>query len=65
MNARSDGLPQARPRRYHYGVSYIPDRARPWIVKFKRNKHDVYIGSYPTEAQAELHAQEYLRNEPK
>ena len=63
MNARSDGQPQARPRRYPYGVSYIPRRARPWLVKFKRNKRDVYIGSYITLAQATLHAEEFLRNE--
>lgn len=63
MNARSDGQPQFRIRRYPYGVYYRKSRTRPWIVKFKRNKHGVYVGSYETLDQATLAANEYLLNE--
>ena len=64
MNARSDGLPKFYNRRYPYGVAYIrANRRKPWIVKFRRNKQDVYIGSYETLEQATLAADEYLRNE--
>lgn len=64
MNARSDGQPQFRIRRYPYGVSRRKARTRPWIVKFKRNKHGVYVGSYETLAQAALAANEYTLKDP-
>lgn len=67
MNARSDGKPQARYRQYPYGVSYRPQhsKARPWIVKFKRNKCGITVGTYSTKDQAVLAASEFLRNELK
>lgn len=64
MNARADGLPQHRIRRYPYGVYYRKSRTRPWIVKFKRNKRGVYIGSYETLEQAALAANEYTLKDP-
>ncbi len=60
MNARSDNLPQARPRVYCYGVSWR-DRRKPWIVKFKRNKRTVYIGSFATLIEAETAANQYWK----
>jgi len=63
MNARTDGQPQFRIRRYPYGVSWRIGRTKPWIVKFKRNKRTKYVGSYITLAQATLAAAEFLRNE--
>lgn len=64
MNARSDGLPQIRFRRYPYGVTYRPQhsRIRPWIVKFKLNKRTVHVGCYSTLEQATLAAEEFQRN---
>ncbi len=62
MNARSDGQPQFRIRRYPYGISYRNRDRRPWIVKFKRHKQTVYVGSYETQDQASLAAEEFLRN---
>jgi hypothetical protein len=63
MNARTDGKPKFFIRRYPYGVSYRKRSSKPWIVKFKRNKRTVYVGSYITLEQASLRADEYLRNE--
>lgn len=63
MNARSDGQPQFRPRRYPYGVTYRARMKKPWLVKFKRQKKTVYVGSFITLEQASLRADEYLRNE--
>lgn len=67
MNARSDGRPQFRPRRYPYGVSYKSRHktGRPWIVKFRRNKRDIHVGVFETLAQATLAAGEFLRKEIK
>lgn len=62
MNARSDGLTRNHARVHAYGVTWRP-RRKPWIVKFKRNKCTVYIGSYFHLHEAELSAARYLRNE--
>jgi len=63
MNARSDGLPQFRIRRYPYGISWRQRSKKPWIVKFKRNNVTIYVGSFITLEQAKLRADEYLRKE--
>lgn len=67
MNARSDGHPKFHIRKYPYGVSYRRQHSRrkPWIVKFKRNKRTLYVGSFITLEQASLRADEYLRNETR
>lgn len=65
MNARTDGKPQWRPRRYPYGVSYRLSRRKPWIVKFKRNKRTIYVGSFEILAQAALAAREYVKENPR
>lgn len=63
MNARSDGHPQAgKVGRYTYGVTWR-QRRKPWMVKFKRNKKTVYVGSFFSKEAASYHADQYLRNE--
>lgn len=66
MNARSDGHPQAgKVGRYPYGVTYKQGHptGKPWIVKFRRNKLDIYVGVYATLADATLAASEFVRKE--
>lgn len=62
MNARTDGSPRNALRQYPYGVTWR-DRQKPWLVKFKRNKKSVNIGSYLNYTEAVLAAERYLRNE--
>ena len=62
MNARADRQPKALPRRFPYGVTWR-DRRKPWLVKFKRNKKSLNIGSYFNYDEAVLAAERYLRNE--
>jgi AP2 domain len=62
MNARKDGKPQNRPRKYNYGVTWR-DRKKPWIVKFKRNKKYIHVGTYSTLNEAYKAAEDYLDQE--
>lgn len=62
MNARSDGLPKSNANLIGYGISYRK-RRKPYIVKFKRNKKHIYVGSYFNIIEAQLAAERYLRNE--
>lgn len=62
MNARLDGLPRSTPRRYPYGVTWR-DRRKPWLVKFKRNKKSINIGSFHNYDEAIIAAERFLRNE--
>lgn len=64
MNARSDGQPKSLPRKLPYGIAYR-NRRKPYIVKFKRNKRSVYVGSYLTLEQATLRADEFLQKEAR
>lgn len=59
---RSDGQPKALPRTYPYGVTWR-NRRKPWLVKFKRNKQSINIGSYFNYTEAVLAAERFLRNE--
>lgn len=59
---RKDGRPQNRPRRYPYGVSWRA-KPKPYIVKFKRNKRTVYVGSFATLAEATEAAFNFLIQE--
>lgn len=62
MNARSDGFPKSNANRIGYGISRR-NRRKPYIVKFKRNKKHIYVGSYFSFVEAQLAADRYLRNE--
>lgn len=59
---RTDGLPKSHARRYPYGVTWR-NRRKPWLVKFKRNKRSINIGSYLNYTEAVLAAERFLRNE--
>lgn len=39
------------------------ERRKPWLVKFKRNGKTVYVGSFFNLKEANLAAENYLRNE--
>ncbi len=62
MNARADRLPRSHPRQYPYGVTRRL-RRKPWLVKFKRNKKSINVGSYFNYDEAVLAAERFLRNE--
>lgn len=62
MNARADRLPKACHRTYAYGISWRA-RRKPWIVKFRRDKKHIYIGSFRNYYEAEIAAEDFLRNE--
>lgn len=62
MVRRLDGQPKSIPRQYPYGVTWR-DRRKPWLVKFKRNKKSVNVGSYQNYHEAVLAAERFLRNE--
>lgn len=62
MNARSDGQPKSLPRKLPYGIAYR-NRRKPYIVKFKRNKRSVYVGSYKTLDEASIYANNFLLKE--
>lgn len=59
---RLDGLPKNHPRTYPYGIAHR-QRKKPWIVKFKRNKRTIYVGSFKHYSSAVYAAEEYIRNE--
>jgi hypothetical protein len=64
---RLDGQPKVWSRmglhrRYSYGVTWR-NRRKPWLVKFKRNKKSIYVGSYFHYDEAVLAAERFLRNE--
>lgn len=62
MNARSDGEPRSTSRTYPYGITWR-NRRKPWLVKFKRNKRSINIGSYLNYTEAVLAIERFLRNE--
>lgn len=47
---------------YGLGVTWR-NRRKPWIVKFKRNRKSVYVGSFFMLKEANLAAERFLRNE--
>jgi hypothetical protein len=59
MNARSDGQPKFAVRVYYPGISWR-QRRKPFIVKFKRNKRTVYVGSFAKLLDAEIAARRFL-----
>lgn len=59
MNARLDGQPKRARRRYPYGVTWN-SRMRRFVVKFKRQKQDVYVGSYTTFEEAKEAAESFV-----
>lgn len=63
MNARADGLPRTHPiSPYAYGIT-TRKRRKPFIVKFKRNKKTIYVGSYATVAEAKQAQTDFLLKE--
>lgn len=64
MNARLDGLPKAYPRVYGYGITRR-DRSKPFLVKFRRNKKQIVVGSFATLEEAQTAATNFLRDNPK
>jgi len=59
MTARLDGQPKRARRHYPYGVTWN-SRMRRFVVKFKRQKRDVYVGSYTTLGEAKEVAENYV-----
>lgn len=57
---RKDGLPQNRPSTYGYGIARR-NRRKPWIVKFRRHKLDIHVGTYLTYREAVAARDAYLR----
>lgn len=62
MNARADSLPKGPRSKYHYGV-YWRKRRKPWLVKFRRSKKIIYIGSFYHYDEACFAAAEFLKSE--
>lgn len=62
MNARSDGRPKAIRRRFPYGVTWR-QRRKPYLVKFKRNKRTVNVGSFTTLEEATTMANNFIARE--
>jgi hypothetical protein len=62
MNARADGLPRRNSHPESYGITWRL-RRKPWVVKFRRNKRQIWIGSFSTFPEAQSAAQAYLAKE--
>ena len=60
---RDDNRPKNMPRRFAYGVTMRKRRRKPFIVKFKRAKRTIYVGSYATEAEATIYANNFVLKE--
>lgn len=60
--------PVRRPRPKHpelpYGV-YFRNKAKPYIVKFRKKFDTIYVGSFSTISEAVEAANNFLRNNPR